>query len=328
MKATAIAHANIALVKYWGKRDIALNLPAVGSISMTLRDLYTETTVEFNTSYTSDELFLNKKPAAGEQLHRVSQTLDIIRAKTKIDQKARVTSTNNFPTAAGLASSASGFAALTKAACAATNLDISSKKMSIIARQGSGSAARSLNGGFVEMKKGNKPDGSEDYAVQLFDEHHWQLDMLIAITSTKKKDVSSTEGMEETARTSPYYNNWITSSENDLALMRKAIADKNFTTLGEIAEHSCFKMHGLMMSARPAIIYWNASTLTIIKQIQTLRSRGIPAYVTIDAGPQVKIICQPEFSAQIKTYLNNSPDIKQIIHTSIGPNASVAPTKT
>ncbi|RMF54452.1 MAG: diphosphomevalonate decarboxylase, partial [Calditrichaeota bacterium] len=216
MKATAIAHANIALVKYWGKRDIKLNLPAVGSISMTLRDLFTQSSIFFSEEFSEDILILNGQPAGEVERRRVSSFLDIFRDLSGVRMCAKVESHNNFPTGAGLASSASGFAALTIAASAALGLELSSEKLSILARQGSGSAARSIYGGFVEMKKGELPDGSDAYAIQLYDENYWNLDMLILITSEEEKEISSTRGMKLTAETSPYYSAWVQSSEDDL----------------------------------------------------------------------------------------------------------------
>lgn len=324
MQASAVAHANIALVKYWGKRDALLNLPAVGSISMTLKDLFTQTRVEFREKLTKDELILNGQPAEELATARVSRFLDIIRRKAGISRFATVESFNNFPTGAGLASSASGFAALALAGTAAANLDLSPRELSILARQGSGSAARSVFGGFVEMKKGESTDGSDAFAVQLYDENYWQLDMLILVTSEAPKAIGSTEGMTLTAKTSPYYSAWVQSSADDLEKMRQALAAKDFEQVGEISEFSCLKMHGLAISAQPGILYWNGVTVDLIHEVRRLRSQGTPAYVTIDAGPQVKVLTLPEYSGALVNRFISFPGVQSIIHTTVGPSARLA----
>ncbi len=321
MQASAIAHANIALVKYWGKRDAVLNLPAVGSISMTLKDLFTQTQIEFRKELAEDRLILNGQPAEAPATARVSRFLDMIRRKAGISRFANVESFNNFPTGAGLASSASGFAALALAGAAAANLNLSPKELTILARQGSGSAARSLFGGFVEMKKGESTDGSDAFAMQLYDENYWQLDMLILITSDAPKAIGSTEGMTLTARTSPYYSAWVQSSRDDLAKMREALAAKDFEQVGEISEFSCLKMHGLAMSAQPGILYWNGVTVDLIHEVRQLRSQGTPAYVTIDAGPQVKVLTLPEYAGALVTRFLSFPGVQSIVHTTVGPSA-------
>ncbi|MCB0258937.1 MAG: diphosphomevalonate decarboxylase [Calditrichaeota bacterium] len=321
MKKTALAHANIALVKYWGKRDAALNLPAVGSISMTLEALSTHTSVDFRDDLPGDMLILNGRPAAVKQEQRVGAFLDLFRREAGITAAAEVVSENNFPTGAGLASSASGFAALALAAGAAAGLPLSPTRLSELARRGSGSAARSIYGGFVEMKAGERSDGTDAVAVQLQNAAYWPLAMLILITSEQEKELGSTEGMNRTAQTSPYYPAWIASSVSDLAAMREAIAGKDFQRLGEIAEFSCFKMHGLALSADPAILYWNDLSVTLIHEVRRLRRQGYGAYVTMDAGPQVKVICLPEDAPKLQQQLGQIEGIQRILPTAIGGDA-------
>ena len=317
----AVAHANIALVKYWGKRNIDLNLPAVGSLSMTLDALKTETTVQVDESIRRDQFILNGKPASDDQVMKVEKFLDILyeypdRPKLVID------SINNFPTGAGLASSASGFAALTMAASASYGKELDRKQLSQIARQGSGSAARSLFGGFVEMKCGDSKTDDEDYAVQLYDSEHWDLRMLIAITSSEKKLIGSTAGMMRTADTSPFYTAWVKSSSLDINNMKEALAEKDFEKMGILAEHSSFKMHGLALSASPPILYWNATTTETIHKIWQLRETGIPAYITMDAGPQVKVLCLPESIDYIQNVLESIAGVEKVISARPGPGAN------
>ena len=321
MKKTAVAHANIALVKYWGKRDAVRNLPAVGSISLTLQELFTRTSVEFRKDLSTDRLMLNGTPGEKGALQRVSQFLDLIRTAANIKLPAQISSENNFPTGAGLASSASGFAALALAASAAAGLRFSPRELSAYARQGSGSAARSIFGGFVEMHLGKTADGSSDVAEHICDAAFWPLEMLILITDSTAKKIGSTDGMNLTAETYPYYDRWVDTAPADIAAMRMAIANRDFQQLGEISEFSCLKMHGLAMSANPGLLYWNGHTVELIHEIRRLRHNGYPAYFTIDAGPQIKIICAPGSAQRIRAALSGFPGIEQIFSSTLGPDA-------
>ncbi len=320
---TAQAHANIALVKYWGKRSVDLNLPAVGSISLTLDALKTTTTLQFDDALENDILQLDHRNIVGEPLSRLSRFLDVA-AETNERPSAKIVSANNFPTGAGLASSASGFAALAVAVNEAMNLNLSKEELSSLARKGSGSAARSIYGGFAEMKCGTAPDDDrEDYAVHLYNESYWDLRLLIAVTSTDKKEIGSTEGMVRTAKTSPFYKNWVESQDTDLKEMRSALNAKDFQKIGELTEHSCFKMHGLAMSGRPPLLYWNGATTEMIHTIWNLRSKGTAAYVTMDAGPQVKVLCQPGNSELVKQAMYSVKGVKKIIEAKPGPGATI-----
>src|SRR5699024_6929725 len=209
------AHSNIALAKYWGKRgDIALNLPATGSISLTLANLSTQTTVAFRDDLQADDIQIGVETSVTAN-KRISAFLDLIRTRAGINTRAQVTSNNNFPASAGLASSASGFAALALAASTAAGLGLSPRELSILARQGSGSAARSIFGGIVEMHRGDAADGHDAYAECLCQD--WPLAVVIAITDTRQKKIGSTTGMIASADTSPYYAGWVDSAESVLA---------------------------------------------------------------------------------------------------------------
>jgi diphosphomevalonate decarboxylase len=292
MAATAKANANIALVKYWGKRDSELNLPMNSSISITLDKLSTTTTVELNPVLTHDIVILDNLvlETSSIQYKRISKHLDLFRNKTS--HKAKVTTSNNFPTGSGLASSSSGFAALTIAAAKAYNLRLDKKTLSIIARQGSGSASRSIHGGFVEWHKGTKDDGSDSFAAQIEPASHWpELSVLVCIVDQKSKTVSSRVGMEQTVKTSPFYQSWLDTIETDLQNMRDSIKNKDFELLGKTAEHNCLKMHGTMQTTNPPIIYWKPTTIVIMQCVHRLRATGIQCYFTMDAGPQVKVLC-------------------------------------
>jgi diphosphomevalonate decarboxylase len=322
MKAHARARSNIALVKYWGKADGRLNLPAVGSISITLDALWSDTSVEFDAAYRADELTLNgqRRP---EHLARVTACLDILRGLARVNAYARVVSQNSFPTGAGLASSASGFAALVGAAAAALELELSARELSIIARRASGSAARSIFGGFVEMHVAKRADGEDSFAEPLLAAEEWPLDVVVAITATHEKDVSSGSGMTRSAESSPYYRAWVDTHPADMAAARSAIGARDFAGLGAVAETNCLKMHAAAMAASPPLLYWNGATVECLERIRALRREGCPVFFTIDAGPQVKAVCAPGARNTVRAALAEVPGVLDTIVTGLGPGVEV-----
>ena len=317
MKATAKARANIALVKYWGKSNSVLNIPAVGSISITLNELWTETEVEFNSSISTDTFFLNGE-SRKDQLERVISCLEILRSCANVNYAARVISQNNFPTGAGLASSASGFAALTMATARALSLDLSPKNLSIVARQGSGSAARSIFGGFVEMRAGSKGDGSDSFAEPMLSADEWPLEVVVAVTERKEKAVSSRAGMAKSEVTSPYYGEWVRTNPIDLKSVREAIRVRDFEQLAEVAEFNCLKMHAVAIASQPSLIYWNSATVACIHAVRELRRSGVPVFFTIDAGPQLKAVCAPGVSKDVQKFLRDIPGVLDTLVTGLG----------
>ena len=318
MKSQVRARANIALIKYWGKADSDLNIPAVGSISMTLDRLWSDTAVEFDETLPADVLILDGE-SRPEQLVRVSRSLDLFRERAGVATSARVVSDNNFPTGAGLASSASGFAALAAAAAQALQLELSPRELSVLARQGSGSAARSIFGGYVQMYAGSAPDGSDSFAEPLLAGDAWPLEVVIAITGREEKQVGSTAGMERSASTSPYYPAWVATSESDLRAGRDAILAHDFDALAEVAEHSCLKMHAAALANRPPLIYWNPATVACMQAIKALRAAGQPVFFTIDAGPQLKAICMPSARDEVVGTLRDAPGVIDVIASGLGP---------
>lgn len=325
MKATARARPNIALVKYWGKRDSTLNLPAAGSLSVTLDTLWTQTTVAFDRTLEHDALRLNGAVDACAGT-RVSACLDVLRQHAGIAWRARVDTQNNFPTAAGLASSASGFAALVMAASQALDLPLDRKFLSTLARQGSGSAARSLYGGFVAMHAGQLADGSDAFAEPLLPPQDWPLTVVIAITTQQAKAVGSGEGMERSRRTSPFHANWIASVDDDLAAARSAVMAHDFEALAEVGEHSCLKMHADMLSSRPPLMYWSAATMACMQRIRELRGRdGLGVFFTVDAGPQVKAVCLPQDAPRVAAALAEVPGVECTMVSGLGAGAEILP---
>ena len=320
---TAVAGTNIALVKYWGKRDPALNLPATGSVSLTLRELGTRTTVRFVEGAGADSVRLGDVPTDDRVAARVRQFLDRVRQQAGITSRAEVTTENSVPTAAGLASSASGFAALALAATRAAGLTLPPPALSALARLGSGSAARSIFGGFVEMARGTRPDGSDAFAHPLDEATTWDVRLVVAVTAVGEKALGSTAAMERTARTSPFYPAWITANESDIGAAREAILARDLERLGTVMERSALRMHATAMAADPAVIYWNGATMSAMHAVLELRAAGTPAYFTIDAGPHVKVLCRSGDAPKLAELLAAIPGVSRTMIAAPGPGAHV-----
>ena len=310
--ATAIAHPNIALVKYWGKREGSGNIPATPSLSLTLDALVTRTTVE---AVPEDSLRINGERRCDAKVHCLMRKM---RAAFDLPPLA-VSTTNDFPTGAGLASSASGFAALVTAVDAAFDLGLDAGERSVWARRGSASAARSIHGGFAML-------GADTSwaAAPLASAEHWPLEVVVAIVSTQAKTVTSTRGMEHTRQTSPFYDGWLRSTPADYDIARRAVLERDFAALATVAEHSCLKMHGLMLSTTPPLLYWNDATVAAIHTVRELREAGVPVFFTVDAGPQVKAVCAPGHGAAVADKLASVPGVRRIVRGGLGAGAHVA----
>ncbi|WP_077324151.1 diphosphomevalonate decarboxylase [Virgibacillus siamensis] len=323
MKATAKAHTNIALIKYWGKRDESLILPMNSSLSLTLDGFYTTTSVEFRTELTKDQFYLNGEAVVDGQFDRVTGFLNLIRSFAGKDNFfATVNSTNHVPTAAGFASSASGFAALAAAAVKALGLPVDETVLSRLTRQGSGSACRSIYGGFVEWEKGSKADGTDSYAVPIAPADHWDIRVAAVVLSSKAKKVLSREGMKRTVDTSAFYSSWIDGIPHDMDQIKDGIRTKDFEKVGKIAEANCLKMHATTLGANPPFSYWHDTTMAVMHAVRELRENGIPAYFTIDAGPNVKVLYLPENEQILKQSLRDIPGVHDVISSKAGQGIS------
>jgi diphosphomevalonate decarboxylase len=314
MRATAIAQPNIALIKYWGKRDVARNLPAVGSISITLQDLFTEMTVDLGGELPVDRLKVNGQ-AAPAMLPRLGACIDNVLGEGR--PMADITSRSNFPIAAGLASSASAFAAITVAAAAAAGKSLSRSELASLAGRASGSAARSLYGGFVELS-----NTENDVAVcTIAEAEDWPLRVVVAVTEAGPKAIGSTAAMETSRKTSPFYSSWVAQQEHDLATARQAIAARDFEQLAAVAEHNCLKMHSVMWASRPPVVYWNSATMRCLEAVRVLQSDGLGVFFTIDAGPQVKVVCLPEHAENASEALSTVDGVTHVMLTALGDGA-------
>lgn len=315
MKAAALAHPNIAFIKYWGNRDPELRLPANGSLSMNLAGLMTRTRVYFDPGLSQDEVWLNGQPIEGGARERVVQFLNIVRAWAGVRLAARVESENNFPAGAGLASSAAAFAALALASTAALGLRLDETALSRLARRGSGSAARSVPGGFVEWQPGR--GDADSYAFSIAPPEHWPLVDCVAVIETAHKAVGSSEG-HRLAATSPLQSVRVVDTPRRLRLARQAILRRDFEALAEVAEQDSMMMHAVMMTSRPPLIYWQGTSVDLMRAVTAWRREGIAAFYTLDAGPNVHVICLPQDAEVVKTRLKTFPGVREVIVAGVG----------
>ena len=321
MRATATAHPNFALIKYWGKRDSGANVPAVGSLSVTLDAMSTTTTVSFDEALGRDTLELEGRevPASDDRLRRC---MDALRDIAGIDHYAAISSRNDFPTGAGLASSASGYAALIMAAAGALRLDPRDPRLLDIARIGSGSAPRSVCGGYALLEI----DGDRAVCGQCAGAEDWPLGIVVAITDEAAKDVSSRDGMERSRSSSPFYDQWVRSHPADLSAAAEKVASRDFAGLAVLAEHNCLKMHAVMMTTQPPLLYWKPATIDCMREIMRLRAEGLPVFFTVDAGPQVKAVCQPEAVEDVRRALESIPGVGRTVSGGVGGGARIVAT--
>lgn len=318
--ATGVACANIAFIKYWGNRDNDLRLPVNGSISMNLDGLVTTTTVTFNASQ-RDTLAINGGEITGKGFERVSRILDLIRAMANINEKADVISENNFPAGAGIASSASAFAALALAGSKAAGLDLSERELSRLARRGSGSASRSIPGGFVEWQAGANAEDS--FAFSIAPPAQWNLVDLVAIVSAAHKTTGSTEG-HAVAPTSPLQAARVNDTPRRLEICRTAILQKDFNALASIVELDSDMMHAVMMTSTPALHYWKPASLAVMTAVRAWRADGLPVCYTVDAGANVHVITVESEARAVEGNLRALAGVNDVLIARVGGAARLA----
>jgi len=322
MKATAIAPSNVAFIKYWGKKDEALRLPENGSISMNLSNLLTTTTVEFSKDFKEDMVIINDQTEDNEG-SRAVRHLDRIRNLAKIKYKAKAVSKNNFPTGTGLSSSASGFAALTVAGAKAGGLNLSEKDLSILARQGSGSACRSIPDGFVEWLDGDTSETS--YAISIYKEDYWDIADVVAVVSKNKKEVSTTEG-QRLVGSSPFFPVRLEKIKDKIRLIKQYMAEKNFQAFGELLESEALELHSTMLTSTPPLIYWLPGTLRIIHFVRRWRYEGLQVYFTVNTGQDIHLICQQKDTKKVVRNVERIPDVSKTIINTPSKGAHIVPT--
>src|SRR5919108_1974608 len=318
--ATAQAAPNIAFIKYWGNRDNTLRLPSNGSISMNLDGLYTRTTVSFQPSLPYDELIINGHEVMGKGLDRISYLLDIIRGMANIFDRAEVISENNFPSGAGIASSASAFAALALAGSKAAGLNLGEPELSRLARRGSGSASRSIPSGFVEWQAGTCDDDS--FAFSIAETDHWDLADCVAIVSASHKKTGSTEG-HSIAWTSPLQAARVADAPRRLDICRQAVLERDFNTFASTVELDSDMMHAVMMTSTPALHYWKPASLEVMNYVREWRTEGLPVCYTVDAGPNVHVLCPEAVAHVVDKRLREIQGVQNVLVARAGGPAKI-----
>ncbi|MFH0749901.1 MAG: diphosphomevalonate decarboxylase [Candidatus Gottesmanbacteria bacterium] len=310
MKATALAPANIALIKYWGKRSDALRTPLNDSISMNLSGALTTTTIEFSPLFEGDDITFVGETLLEKEHERIIKHLNRIRKIARKKLYARVVTKNSFPKGAGIASSASGFAALTVAAVCALGLQRTEKELTILSRIGSGSACRSIPDGFSWWHAGKK--SSQSYAESIFPASWWNIRDVLCVVSKEAKKISSTEGMDG-IKTSPYWKTRMRGIPGKIDRALHALKERNMELLGNLLEEDAISMHCVMMTQKPPLFYWNESTLRVIEAVYALRKNGIAAYYTMDAGPNVHVICKGEDEDEVSRQMKQVYGVQSVI---------------
>jgi diphosphomevalonate decarboxylase len=308
-KATAVANPNIAFIKYWGRADDGLNLPANPSLSMNLAALTTVTTVEFRPHLPADVVMIDDQPATGQALTRVVAHIDRVRAIAGIEDRASVFSRNDFPAGTGLASSASAFAALSLAATRAAGLDLDGAALSRLARLGSGSACRSVPAGFA-LWQGD--DDASSYARQIAPPAHWNLQDVVAIVSHQHKAVGSYDG-HALAVSSPFYAARLRAVPGMLDTVQTAVQKRDLPAMGMAVEADALAMHGVMMTSTPSLLYWQPATVAVLRAVRAWREDGLEVYFSLDAGPNVHCFCEPADAPQVEEGLRNLAGIQDVL---------------
>jgi diphosphomevalonate decarboxylase len=316
-KATAVANPNIALVKYWGKIDEALNLPANPSLSMNLATLTTVTTVEFGPSLQVDIVTIDGQQVEGRARDRVVAHLDRVRALAGVWERARVSSRSSFPAGTGLASSASAFAALSLAATEAAGLDLGESELSRLARLGSGSACRSVPAGF-SLWEGDTDETS--FARQVVPPEHWDLYDVVAIVGRQHKTVGSQDG-HALAPTSPLHRARLSVVLELVSEVQMGILHRDLKLVGQAVEVDALAMHGVMMTSRPSLLYWLPATVAVLRAVRSWRDTGLSVYFTMDAGPNVHCLCQAADADKVESRLRNLKGVLDVLVS--GPGGGV-----
>lgn len=324
-RAAAFAPINIALSKYWGKRDATLNLPLAPSLSVTLAELGTLTVVAPSEGLDGNVMVINNEPADPKALIRVGRVMRAVRARAGTEIRAGIRAVNTVPTAQGLASSASAFAALAKAATTAYGLDLDDDEISRIARIGSGSATRSVHGGWVLWHRGERDDGVDSFGEQVAAADDWPLRAVIAHIGVGPKKVPSGDGMLLSAATSPFFKAFIDTCFVDVADCLSAISARDFDRLANVAEANCLAMHATMLATRPGLIYWQPATIAVMHAIRALRAAGEACFFTIDAGPSVVVLCEATATDAVSRALADISGVANVTRTRISGGAHLVP---
>lgn len=323
MKASAIAPSNLAFIKYWGRHNTEDRLPVNSSISMNLSSLTTNTTVEFSSQYEADEITIDGRTLSATEYSRTTKQLQRVRDLLHVTERAKVVSTNNFPSGTGLSSSASGFAALTAAAVAAAGAELTEKELSILARKGSGSACRSIPNGFVEWLSGTNSEDS--YAYSLYPADYWNIHDVVAVVSKDKKEIPTAEG-QELAQTSPFFMSRTEQLPQKILRFKEALKNKDFTQFGEMSEQDALEMHAIMITSSPSLIYWSEGSLSLMKQVLKWRQQGLEVYFSLNTGQDLHLLCQEQDLEKLTKKLKELEYVSQVIVNEPAPGTKLTTT--
>lgn len=313
-KSTYKASTDIALIKYWGKKDEQLRIPENDSLSIILDGLYTITTIEFRPELKSDRVTIDGEQQLKE-VNRVSKHLDRFRKLAGIKTFAKVASENNFPRSTGLSSTGSAFAALSYAATSSLGLDLTQKELSILSRQASGTACRCVCGGFVQWHQGENSENS--YSETVFPANSWDLRDLVVVVDDKAKKISSTAG-HKTAQTSPFYLTRQQHLSNKINHLKSAIKNKDFTSFGKIVESEALEFHSIILTSEPPLLMWLPGSLAVMRTVQSLRESGIETYFSLNTGFNLHVITLPQYEEKVMTELKNIGLVKRVIQAKVG----------
>jgi diphosphomevalonate decarboxylase len=322
VKASVEAPSNIAFVKYWGARDLERAIPNHPSISMTLKSCRSLCTVELREDEDgADEMWLvgadgTRRPAEAKFSARGLRHLDRLRRLCGRRGRFVVGTRNTFPSAAGIASSASGFAALTLAGLRAMRREPDPRELSSLARlSGSGSAARSVLGGYVEWPRGETDE--ECFAFSLAPASHWDLRDVVVVVESEAKKVPSRDG-HQLAATSPHYARRRELLPERLDIVRAAIRDRDLDRLGPVVEEEGIELHLIAMSSRPPVYYWSPATIAVLARVRELRAEGLSAWSTMDAGANVHVICAAADEPAVAGALQAIEGVERLIRDGVG----------
>lgn len=320
--ATAIAHANIAFVKYWGNLVPALRLPYNSSLSMNLSAATTTTSVRFEPGLHVDHVIIDGEERIGAAHERVARHMDLVRARAGIRDRAVIESANSFPMGTGIASSAAAFAALSLAAATAAALDLTERELSALARRGSGSAARSVPAGFVEWHAA--ADDAASFAETFAPPDHWDLRDIVAIVSRDHKRTGSTDG-HGAAAGSPFFGARIAALGAEVPRVRQAILDRDMAAFGPAIEAEALALHAIAMTGRPALVYWTPETVALLHQVRAWRDDGLAVWFTLDAGPNVHLISEGGAAGDVQAAVDQLDYVESTLHNRVAGAARLAP---
>ncbi len=325
MKTTAIAHPNKALVIYWGNKNDALRIPNRSSLSVTLQGLnhpldYIVSLRTLGPSPERDKVIIDGIEDKGEIYSYFVSHLNAMRGYTGFKDKVEVSTRKSFPVGSGLAGSAASASALAEAFAGLIGKSDDTRLKSIMARRGSGSASRSVFGGFVVWQKGNANDDSSSFAKQLFNENHWDLRNIIAVVSSNPKKIRSIDGMKLSAKTcpQPIYSNFVSVANTHIEQISAALLARDLSRIGALYEEENHLFRQVCINTMPSLDYWAKATHDILDKISTLRKEGIAAYAGTDAGPNVHVFTMPKYVERVIKSVQEVEGIEDIIHCRVG----------